>query len=60
MKVNRTTVYDKREGGKGFSFVHSIRKTKKGSSEEAIKDDDMEENENLKDDVEEEKENEIF
>jgi len=60
VKVNRTTVYDKQEGGKGFSFVHSIRKTKKGSSKEAIKDDDMEENENLKGDVEEEKENEIF
>merc|ERR1712179_229328 len=31
VKVNRATVYDKQEGGKGFSFVHSIRKTKKGS-----------------------------
>jgi len=63
LKVNRTTVFDKEEDGKGFSFVHSVRKTKKGASEEAIKDDDMEEDENLEDDeenVEGEGENEIF
>ena len=29
MKVNATTIYDKEEGGNGFSFVHSVRKTKK-------------------------------
>jgi len=63
LKVNRTTVFDKEEDGKGFSFVHSVRKTKKGASEEAIKDDDMEEDENLEDgeeNVEGEGENEIF
>ena len=29
MKVNATTIYDKEERGNGFSFVHSVRKTKK-------------------------------
>ena len=29
VKVNATTIYDKEEGGNGFSFVHSVRKTKK-------------------------------
>ena len=51
-KVNRTTVFDKEDNGKGFSFVHSVQKTKKGASE----DDDMEA-ENVEG---EEKENEIF
>ena len=61
VKVNRTTVYDKEEDGKGFSFVHSVRKTKKGASEEAIKDNDMEEDENVEENVEGgEEENEIF
>ena len=29
VKVNATTIYDKEERGNGFSFVHSVRKTKK-------------------------------
>ena len=29
VKVNVTTIYDKEERGNGFSFVHSVRKTKK-------------------------------
>ena len=57
LKVNRTTVYDKEDEGKGFSFVHSVRKTRKGAGEEAVKDDDMEEDE---ENVEEKEENEIF
>ena len=67
MKVNRTTVYDKKEGGKGFSFVHSVRKTKKDKSEDTKEDNDIEdevpeENEDDKtdDQVEGEEENEIF
>ena len=55
--VNRTTVFDKEEDGKGFSFVHSVRKTRKGAGEEAVKEDDMEEDE---ENVEEKEENEIF
>ena len=42
VEVNRTTVYDKDEEGKGFSFVHSVRKTKKGGGEHPKKDDVME------------------
>ena len=56
LKVNRTTVFDKEDNGKGFSFVHSVQKTKKGASEDTIKDDDMEA-ENVEG---EEEENEIF
>ena len=61
--VNRTTVYEKEEFGKGFSFVHSVRKTKKGASEDTKKDDDIEEDDNLEEaeNVEgEEEENAIF
>merc|ERR1711994_696093 len=42
VEVNRTTVYDKDEGGKGFSFVHSVRKTKKGGGEHPKKEDVVE------------------
>ena len=56
-------MYDKEDDGKGFSFVHSVRKTKKGASEDTKKDDDIEEDDNLEEaeNVEgEEEENAIF
>ena len=67
VKVNTTTVYDKKEGGKGFSFVHTVQKTKKDGSEDTKEDNDIEEevpeeNEDDKtdDQVEGEEQNEIF
>ena len=72
VKVNATTIYDKEEGGNGFSFVHSVRKTKKqgrGDPElppvELVKKQVVgEEQEDLKNEKEEaeqgEEENEIF
>ena len=72
MKVNATTIYAKEDRGNGFSFVHSVRKTKKegrGDLElppvELVKKQVVgEEQEDLKNEEEEaaqgEEENEIF
>jgi len=76
VKVNATTIYDKEERGNGFSFVHSVRKTKKQGrgDPEVPPGEDLEdlvekqlvgdEEEDLKDEEEEaeqgEEENEIF
>ena len=75
VKVNATTIYDKEERGNGFSFVHSVRKTKKqGRGDPEVPPGDLvdllekqvvgEEEEDLKNEEEEaeqgEEENEIF
>ena len=60
VKVNATTIYDKEERGNGFSFVHSVRKTKKQGRGDL----ELPPGEDLKNEEEEaeqgEEENEIF
>merc|ERR1712226_266880 len=45
VEVNRTTVYETRKDGGGFSFVHSVRKTKADEEEEeVVEEDSLDEN----------------